>query len=100
MKITVEHLRRIIRRELHVMIEARIREADITDGKAEWGSDAHVADLESRIEDLMRWRDKQRKGSEVRANYARLVSKLKSELKSARRQAAKRAATKKKRDDR
>ncbi|NDD59069.1 MAG: hypothetical protein EBZ47_07475 [Chlamydiae bacterium] len=71
-----------------LVIESKIREADVTDGKAAWGSDEHISDLETRIVDLMRWRDRQRRGSEARANYSRLVSKLKSELASAKRHSA------------
>lgn len=81
-------LRELIK--LMVLEESYIREADITgDKKVPWGSDEHVADLESRIEDLVKWRDKQPRRSEARANYARLILRLKSELSSAKRQAAK-----------
>ncbi len=71
-----------------LVIESKIREADVTDGKVAWGSDEHISDLEMRIVDLTSWRDRQRRGSEARANYSRLVSKLKSELASAKRHAA------------
>jgi len=74
---------------IELVLESRIREADVTDGKAEWGSDKHVTDLQYRIEDLIKWRDRQRKGTETRANYARLITRLRAELKSAMRQAAK-----------
>jgi len=71
-----------------LLVETRIREADVTDGKAPWGSQEHIEDLEMRIVDLVRWRDRQRRGSEARANYSRLISKLKSELSSAKRHSA------------
>lgn len=74
---------------IELVIESRLREADVTDGKAEWGSDKHVTDLQNRIEDLVKWRDRQRKGTEARANYARLITRLRAELKSAMRQASK-----------
>lgn len=77
---------------ISLTVESRIREADVTDGKAEWGSEEHIADLEMRINDLIRWRDKQRRGSEARANYSRLVSRLKGELASAKRQSARKSA--------
>lgn len=81
-------LRELIK--LIVLEEGRMREADITgDRRVPWGSEDHVADLERRIEDLTKWRDKQRRGSESRANYSRLISKLKAELSSSKRQAAK-----------
>lgn len=74
---------------ISLVIESRLREADVTDGKAPWGSESHISDLEMRIADLIRWRDKQRRGSESRANYSRLVSRLKAELASAKRHATK-----------
>lgn len=78
-----------LKKYIELVVEKRLREADVTDGKAEWGSDKHVEDLKNRIEDLIKWRDKQRKGTEARANYARLVTRLRAELKSAMRQALK-----------
>jgi hypothetical protein len=76
--------------KLIVLQEGKVREADITgDVKVTWGSDAHIADLERRIEELASWRVKQRRSSESRANYSRLIAKLKSELSSAKRQAEK-----------
>lgn len=74
---------------INLVLESRLREADVTDGKAEWGSDKHVTDLQNRIEDLTKWRDRQRRGTEARANYARLIVRLRAELKSAMRQASK-----------
>ncbi len=82
-----------LRKYIDLLIESRIREADTTEGKAPWGSQEHIDDLEMRIIDLARWRDKQRRGSEARANYSRLISKLKSELASAKRHAQKAAKT-------
>ena len=73
-----------------VILEKRIREVDISDGsRVPHGSEKHIKDLEVRIADLSRWRDKQRRGSEARANYSRLISRLKGELSSARRQSTK-----------
>jgi hypothetical protein len=67
-----------------------MREADISDGsRVPHGSSKHVRDLEARIKSLEMWRGKQKRGSEARANYSRLISRLKSELSSARRTAAK-----------
>lgn len=80
----------ILAQYIKLVVEQRIREADISDGsKVEHGSDKHVSDLKIRIEDLTKWRDKQRKGSESRANYARLINSLKAQLASAQRAAAK-----------
>lgn len=71
--------------------EVKFRETQLASGKkTQWGSDAHIKELEKRITDLSLWRDRQTKGSEVRANYARLVNKLKAELKSAKRSREKR----------
>ena len=74
---------------IHLVLEARLREVDVTDGKAEMGSEKHVTDLQNRIEDLTKWRDRQRRGTETRANYSRLITRLRAELKSAMRQASK-----------
>lgn len=75
---------RDLRGIVRALIEARIRETDITDGtRVPFGSPEHITDLEMRISDLERWRDRQRRGSEARANYARLISALKRELRSA-----------------
>lgn len=64
--------------------EVRVREADVSGGRrVVWGSDEHVEDLRNRISELSSWRDKQKRGSETRANYSRLISRLKSELRSA-----------------
>lgn len=68
---------------VRLIIETHIREVDITDGKAPHGSEKHISDLQGRIEALVKWRDKQRKGTETRANYTRLITRLRSELKSA-----------------
>ena len=73
-----------------VILEKKIRETDISDGsRVPHGSAKHVKDLESRIASLTQWRDKQRRGTEARANYSRLISRLRGELASARRYAAK-----------
>lgn len=78
-----------------VIEEARVREADVSDGsRVPHGSSKHVKDLEIRIADLMRWRDKQKRGSEARANYSRLISRLRAELASARRLANKKGPMK------
>jgi hypothetical protein len=64
----------------------RVREADISDGsRVKHGSRKHVKDLEARIQSLSHFRDKHRKGTEKRAEYSRLIGRLKSELASAKR---------------
>lgn len=66
------------------IVEAKLREVDLDDGKkSKFGSDEHIKDLETRIASLVLWRDRQKKGTEARANYARLVTRLRSELLSA-----------------
>lgn len=73
-----------------ILSERKTREVQVSDGtKVKYGSLKHVKDLQSRINSLVMWRDQQRRGSEARANYARLVSKLKSELVAAQRFAEK-----------
>lgn len=75
----------MIRRAIRNIVESlAMREADLSDGsKAEYGSPAHINELEARIRDLEAWRSRQRRGSEQRANYSRLVAQLRKELKSA-----------------
>jgi len=69
---------------LDLLSETRVREADVSDGtKVNWGHGKHIRDLRHRIEELGKWRDRCSRGSESRANYTRLIQKLKSELKSA-----------------
>jgi len=91
--------RRLLHRFITMMLaEGRLREADISDGsRVPWGSDEHIGDLESRISDMSSWRDRQKKGSEARANYSRIVQRLKTELKSARRTATARTLQEKQR---
>lgn len=75
---------------IELVVERKMREADVSDGsRVPHGSSKHVKDLESRISSLVQWRDKQKRGSEARANYSRLISRLKGELSSARRAAMK-----------
>ena len=77
----MKHLKEFIKAILN---EKRMREAQLSGSrKTPWGSKEHISDLETRIADLSSWRDQQRKGSESRANYARIVQRLKAELKSA-----------------
>lgn len=79
-----------LKKYISLIIEARLKEVDITDGnKVTYGSDEHINDLQLRIEDLVKWRDRQRRGTEARANYSRLITRLRSELKSAQRQNSK-----------
>lgn len=80
----------LIRSYVTELIEARLREADISDGsRVPVGSDRHIKDLEGRIADLVRWRDKEKKGTENRANYSRLINRLRSQLRVAQRIAQK-----------
>lgn len=75
---------------ISLVVERKIRETDITGGKrVPHGSTEHIADLEHRIADMTSWRDRSKKGTEDRANYARIVRKLKAQLASARRAAEK-----------
>lgn len=75
-----------LREYIRTLVESRLRETDITDGsRVPFGSKSHLEDLDMRISDLERWRDRQRRGSEARANYSRLISRLRSELRAAQR---------------
>jgi hypothetical protein len=79
----------VLKKLVKLVVEARLREVDVTDGTAPHGSEKHISDLKGRIEDLTKWRDRQRRGSEARANYSRLIARLRTELKSAQRAAQK-----------
>ena len=80
-----------LRALVELIVEKKVREADVSDGsKVPHGSSKHIKDLESRIESLSTWRDREKKGSDRRANYARIIQRLKGELASAKRSAAKR----------
>lgn len=63
--------------------EAKLREVEITGGeKVKHGSKKHVGDLKRRIAELESWRTKERRGSERRANYSRIIGLLKRELRT------------------
>ena len=69
---------------IQLLVEKRIREADISDGqKAKWGSRKHISDLKRRLKEAEYWRDKQKKGSEKRAHYRNVVNDIKRQLKNA-----------------
>lgn len=71
---------------IRMIVERKMREADVSDGsRVPHGSSKHINDLEARIADLSTWRDRQKRGSEARANYSRLIARLKGELASAKR---------------
>ena len=73
-----------------LLVEARIREVEVSDGsKVKHGSSKHIRDLRVRIADLSRWKNQQKKGSDARANYSRVIQRLKGELRSAERAAQK-----------
>jgi len=85
----MQHPRNPLQEFVELVVEKRVREADISDGsRAKHGSRKHIRDLERRIKELMHFRDKQKRGSEARANYSRLIGRLKSELASAKRAGA------------
>lgn len=82
----------LLKNYIRALLESHLRETDITDGsRVPYGSKKHIEDLEMRITDLEKWRDRQRRGSETRANYARLIGRLRSELRAALRYSEKKA---------
>jgi hypothetical protein len=78
---------------ISLVVEQKIREVEVAAGKAEWGSVAHINDLEARIEHAIRVRDGQPPRSESRGFYRDFVNRLKRELTSARRIAARRSSS-------
>ena len=88
----MQELKKLLKEYVDLIVEKRMREADVSDGsRVKHGSRKHIKDLEARISSLEMWRNKQKRGSEARANYSRLISRLKSALASARKAAAKKA---------
>jgi isocitrate dehydrogenase kinase/phosphatase len=85
----------IIAEYVQLLVEKKIREADISDGqKAKWGSRKHISDLKRRLKEAEYWRDKQKKGSEKIAHYRNVVNDIRQQLKKA----IKSAESKKKED--
>lgn len=85
-----ERTKELLEAYVGLVVERKVREADVSDGtKVPHGSSKHVKDLKARIAQLSHFRDKQRRGSEARANYSRLIAKLKGELSSAQRASGK-----------
>ena len=83
-------LETLLAQYINLVVERKIREVDVSDGsRVPHGSLKHIKDLENRISSLTSWRDRQKRGSEARANYSRLIGRLKAELSSARREAEK-----------
>lgn len=77
---------RLLESVVVAMVESRIREADVADGRrVPFGCDEHLSDLERRLTEMESWRDRHRRGSSARADYSRVVNRLRSELKAARR---------------
>jgi len=73
-----------LREFVELLVEKKIREADVSDGsKVKWGSRKHVSDLKRRLKDAEYWRDKQKKGSEKRAYYKGVVNDIKRQLRNA-----------------
>lgn len=73
-----------LREYVSLLIERQVKQAHLSgDRTADWGSDAHIDDLEARCADAVYWRDKQPKGSEKRSHYRNVYNTLKRELQSA-----------------
>ncbi len=84
-----------LRELVNLIVERKMREADHSSGKkVPYGSSKHIRDLEKRIKELRTWQAKQKKGSEKRAHYTRLIQQLRAELASAHRTAEKKKAKK------
>lgn len=75
-----------LRQYIRTLLERKIREVELSDGgTVKHGSKKHVKDLERRIGELKRWRDKERKASDARANYSRVIARLTQQLNAAKR---------------
>lgn len=68
------------------LLEATDGEVTLASGDVvEFGSERHVADLQRSISELEVWRNRERRGTERRATYARAIRNLKHQLASAER---------------
>lgn len=78
----------LIKEYVKLVVERRIREADISDGsRVQWGSESHILDLERRLADAIYWRDKQKRSSEKRSYYRGIVNDIRAQLASAKKAA-------------
>lgn len=77
-------MKQLVRRLVRLLVERQVRQAQLSgDREAEWGSDAHISDLEKRAADASYWKDKHPRGSERRGHYRTILGHLKRELYSA-----------------
>lgn len=75
---------KLIETYIKLLVERQIKLAHLSGNRvSEWGSEEHIADLESRCADAVYWRDKYPKGSEKRSHYRNIYAQLKKELHSA-----------------
>lgn len=81
-----------LKQYINLIVEQKVREADVIGGKTEWGSEDHIKDLEIRLDYNTRIRNNQPRGSHARATYSDYVNRLKRDLASAKRAAARRNA--------
>jgi hypothetical protein len=77
----------LIKEFVQLIVERRnrLRESEVMLSTGEyvaWGSQEHVADLQQRIDSLVMFRDSAPRGTDRRANYARLIGQLRAELRS------------------
>jgi len=73
--------RRDLVKELFCLVEKKTRKVEISGGQTtSFASDKHLKDLEKRVAEMTRWRDKEKRGSEARANYSRILNRIKREL--------------------
>jgi len=71
---------------IRTIFERKNRQVSISKGRTvECGSEDHISDLSSRIEEATYWRDRHPRGSAKRSHYSVIVSQLKNELQTARR---------------
>lgn len=71
-----------------LLVEKKLKEFQLSDGTVlEWGSNEHIAALESQLSEIQHRKTKHPRGSSARADYRRVESRLRSELKSAKKAA-------------
>ena len=77
--------RQVLKDFIRLLVESKFKEAYLSGGeKTPWGSDAHIKYLEEQIAEISNRKQRERKGSVRRHEWAVVESRLKQELKSAR----------------
>jgi len=79
---------RTLKEFIKLIVESKTRSAHLRDGAVvEWGDPKHISDLEEQIASIQERKKRYGRGTAVRAEWAKVESRLRAELKSARKRA-------------